>query len=204
MCLNPKEVVFKKTEESSQLLKSFYVQGHIDGKPIFRMFIDGGTTINLMLYSVFKKLGREDNKLVKTNMMLIGVGGNPMEAWGIISMELTIGSKSLATAFFVVEVQGNYSVIIGRGWIHANHCIPFALHQFLIKWIDNEIEVVHADASAYIALADALADWQHGSTQCLSRKDLTGYDFLSISKEGFMPVSIKPASKARLDSVVFQ
>jgi hypothetical protein len=157
-----------------------------------------------MLYSVFKKLGREDNKLVKTNMMLIGVGGNSMEAWGIISMELTIGSKSLATAFFVVEVQGNYSVIIGRGWIHANHCIPFALHQFLIKWIDNEIEVVHADASAYIALADALADWQHGSTQCLSRKDLTGYDFLSISKEGFMPVSIKPASKARLDSVVFQ
>jgi hypothetical protein len=29
-----------------------------------------------------------------------------MEAQGVISMELTIGSKLLATTFFVVEVQG--------------------------------------------------------------------------------------------------
>jgi hypothetical protein len=31
-------------------------------------------------------------------------GGNPMEARGVISMELAVGSKSLATTFFVVEV----------------------------------------------------------------------------------------------------
>jgi hypothetical protein len=44
----------------------------------------------------------------------VGGGGNPMEAKGVISMELTVGSKSLATAFFVVEVQDNYSVILGH------------------------------------------------------------------------------------------
>jgi hypothetical protein len=81
-----------------------------------------------------------------------------MEAWGVISMELTVGSKSLATAFFIVEMQGNYSVILGRDWIHANHCIPSTSHQFLIQWIDDKIEVVHADASAYIALANATTD----------------------------------------------
>jgi hypothetical protein len=63
---------------------------------------------------------------------------------------------------------------------------------------------VHADVSAYISLANATADWQHGSAQCLSGKDLTGYNFLGISKEGFMLVSVKPASKARLGNVVFQ
>jgi hypothetical protein len=36
-----------------------------------------------------------------------------MEAQGIISMELTIGSESLAIAFFIVEVQANSSVILG-------------------------------------------------------------------------------------------
>jgi hypothetical protein len=61
-----------------------------------------------------------------------GGGGNPMEARGAISMDLTIGSKSLATAFFIVDVQGNYSVILGCDWIHANCCIPSTLHQFLI------------------------------------------------------------------------
>jgi hypothetical protein len=60
------------------------------------------------------------------------------------------------------------------------------------------------DASAYIALDDATADWQHGGAQCLSGRDLTCYDFLSVSKEGFVPVSIKPASEAQLGNVVFQ
>jgi hypothetical protein len=55
-----------------------------------------------------------------------------MEARGVISMALTIGCKSLATAFFIVEVQGNYSIILSRDWIHANHCVPSTLHQFLI------------------------------------------------------------------------
>jgi hypothetical protein len=42
----------------------------------------------------------------------VGGGGNPMEARGVVSMEPTVGSKSLVTAFFVVNVQGNYSVIL--------------------------------------------------------------------------------------------
>jgi hypothetical protein len=31
-------------------------------------------SVNLMPYSVFKKLGREDDELVKTNLTLNGVG----------------------------------------------------------------------------------------------------------------------------------
>jgi hypothetical protein len=114
MCLDPKEDVFKKPEESSQHLKPLYIQGHINKKSISRMLIDGGTAINLMSYSVFKKLGREYDELLKTILTLNGVGGNPMEARGVVSIELTIGSKSLATAFFIIEVQNNYSVILGH------------------------------------------------------------------------------------------
>jgi hypothetical protein len=59
-------------------------------------------------------------------------------------------------------MQGNYSIVLGRDWIHANRCIPSTLHQFLIQWIDDAVEVIHTDASAYIALADATTDWLHG------------------------------------------
>jgi hypothetical protein len=61
------------------------------------MLIDGGVAINLMPYFIFKKFGREDDGLMKTNLMPNGVcvcgggGGNPMEAQGVVSMELTIG-----------------------------------------------------------------------------------------------------------------
>jgi hypothetical protein len=106
MCLSPKEVMFEKPKESSQHLKPLYIQGHIDGKPVSRMLIDGGAAINLMSDTVFKKLGREDNELVKTNLTLNGVGGggNPMEARGDLSMELIVGSKSVTTAFLLIKV----------------------------------------------------------------------------------------------------
>jgi hypothetical protein len=70
-------------------------------------------------------------------------------------MELTIGSKTLATSFFVAEVQGSYNLILGRDWIHANRCVPSSLHQFLIQWVGDDVEIVHADSSAYVAMADA-------------------------------------------------
>jgi hypothetical protein len=50
---------------------------------------------------------------VKTNLTLNGVGGNSVKARGVISMELTVGKKSLATVLLVVEVQGNYTLFLG-------------------------------------------------------------------------------------------
>jgi hypothetical protein len=75
MCLGPKEAVFEKHKESSQHLKSLYVRCHIDEKLISKMLIDGGAIVNPMSYSVFKNLGREDDELVKTNLMLKCMGG---------------------------------------------------------------------------------------------------------------------------------
>jgi hypothetical protein len=79
MCLDPKEVVFEKPEESSQHMKPLYVRGHIDGRPISGMLIDGGAVINLMPYSIFKKLGREDDELMRTNLTLNGMGGGQLD-----------------------------------------------------------------------------------------------------------------------------
>jgi hypothetical protein len=63
--------------------------------------------------------------------------------------------------------------------------------------------VVHADAPAYIALADATVDWQHGGPLMLVRKGSYRLRLLSVSKEGFQPVSVKSVFKAQLSDVVF-
>ena len=63
-------------------------------------------------------------------MTVSGIGGgDPIGAKGVASMELTIGSKMVAIAFFVYEVQGNFNLILGCDWIHANQCVPSSLHQ---------------------------------------------------------------------------
>ena len=113
-------------------------------------------------------------------------------------MELTVESKTLATAFFVAEVQGNYNVILGHDWVHANQCVPSTMHQFLIQWVDDEVEVIHADNSA----SDASVDWQHPNATCLMGHDLSEFDFLSATKNGFVPVSLKPIGGNRLQGMI--
>jgi hypothetical protein len=60
------------------------------------MLVDDGSVVNLIVYSVFKKLGREDGEVMKTNMTLNVLEGNPMQAKGVVSIELIVGSKSLS------------------------------------------------------------------------------------------------------------
>ena len=62
--------------------------------------------------------------------------------------------------------------------------------------------MVQADTSAYVALADASADWQHGVVQCLAGLDLSSYDYLSVTKDDFVPLSVQPASAARLSNMM--
>jgi hypothetical protein len=188
----PMDAIFQKPTDTDNHLKALYMKGHINGRPISRMLVDGGAIVNLMPYSLLKKLGGSNEELIRTNMTVSGVGGGePMGAKGVISMELTIGSKTLATAFFVAETKGNFTLILGRDWIHANKCVTSSLHQMLIQWVDDEVEVVHGDNSACVAVADSHSIGIHDDVKCLSGLDLSDYEFISCSNNGFIPVVIK-------------
>jgi hypothetical protein len=169
------------------------MRDHIDGIPIAKMLVDVGAAINFMPYSLYRKLGKQDNKLVKTNMTLSIVGiGRSIKAKGVLSVELTIGTKTLATAFFVADVEGNYSLILGKDWIHANQCIPSNLHQMLLQWVGDDVEQVHVDASACIAVADAPILWTYETATCLTRVDFSNYQSICIDRKGFTPVRLEP------------
>ena len=78
------------------------------------MLVDGDTSINLMPYTTFCKLGKGPRDLIETDMMLKDFGGNASKTRGAMNIELTIGSKTLLTTFFVIDEKGSYSLLLGR------------------------------------------------------------------------------------------
>jgi hypothetical protein len=188
----PKEANFQKPKTAENHLKALYMKGHINGKPISRMLVDGGAIINLMSYSLFKKLGGSDDELIKTNMTINGVGGGEMMgAKDVVFMELTVGSKTLATTIFVAEAQGNFSLLLGRDWIHANQCGPSTLHQFLIQWVGDEVEIVHGDTSACVAVAYSPTMDNLETLKCLTGLDLSNLRLIDSTKDGFATIVMK-------------
>ena len=86
-----------------------------------------------------------------------------------MNVELTIGSKTLLATFFVIDGKGSYSLLLGHDWIHANCCVPSAMHQCLIQWHGDDVELVHADDSVSIATID-LMYWELEDFECFSGK----------------------------------
>ena len=118
-------------------------------------------------------------------MMLKDFGGNASKTRGPMNVELTIGSKTLPTTFFI-DGKGSYSLLLGCDWIHANYCVPSTMHQCLIQWYGDDVELVHADDSVSIATADPMY-WELEDFECFSGKRWEG-GFIKINDESQQPI----------------
>jgi hypothetical protein len=136
-----------------------------------------------MPYSVLRRLGHSAEDLIKTNVALSDFNGQALEAQGVLNVDLTVGSKTIPTSFFIVSGKSTYTVLLGRDWIHANYCIPSMMHQSLIQWDGDEVEVVHADDSIDISLA-AMSVWDAEDQELILGISLEGCDCVEATKNG--------------------
>jgi len=185
LALDPMTAIFEKPfDDERQHLKALFVKGRVDGQPISKILIDGEAAINIMPYAVYRKLGKGDQDLTKSDMMLKDFEGNVSPDKGAICVELTIDSKSLPTMFFVISGKGAYNLLLGRDWIHANCCIPSTMHQCLVQWVDDKIEIVPGDSSYVIASSES--DTYEG-TRCISG-EVWEKDFLKVANYEIPPI----------------
>ena len=56
----------------------------------------------------------------------------------------------------MINSIANYNILLGREWIHVNWCVSPSLHQFLLFWKGNELEVVRAYKQHFMAVAGSM------------------------------------------------
>ncbi|KAH7839844.1 hypothetical protein Vadar_009567 [Vaccinium darrowii] len=145
-------VLFEKPDPlMTQHLRPLYVQGHLDGIPVNRILVDNGSAANLMLRFMLVKLGKGDQDLLPSSASISDFAGGITTAQGIIIMNLQVGTKTLTTPFFVVNSRSSYNLLLGRDWIHVCMAVPSTLHQCLIFWHGDDVEVVRADKRPFLA-----------------------------------------------------
>jgi hypothetical protein len=177
-------VIFEKPREKNyKYLKALYFKGYINGHPVKKMLVDTGAAVNIMSYSVLRQLERSADDLIKTNITLSDFNGQASEAQGVLNVDLTVGSKTVPTYFFIVSSKSTYIVLLGRDWIHANCYIPSTMHQCLIQWDGDEVEVVHADDSIEISLV-AMSVWDAEDQEPISGISWEGCDRVEATKNG--------------------
>ena len=102
LVLGPKSAIFEKPEKPEKHLKPLYIKGHIDGKPIGGMLVDGGAGVNVRPFTVFTKLGPKESELMMTNMGLSGFSGELSETKDVLLWSSQSEAKQCRLRFLLL------------------------------------------------------------------------------------------------------
>src|SRR4051812_7137148 len=100
----PRPVVFEKPREKSyKHLKALYLRGYINGQPVGKMLVDTGAAVNIMPYSMLRRLGHSNADLIKTNVTLSDFKAQQTGPQGFLRLDSTGVHKFPPTSFFTVK-----------------------------------------------------------------------------------------------------
>jgi hypothetical protein len=63
------------------------------------------------------------------------------------------------------------------------------------------VEVIRAGDSACVASVESSGDFQDREIRCLTGRDLSEFDYISIGHGSFVPVSVRPMIMTHLEHV---
>ncbi|GAV77282.1 hypothetical protein CFOL_v3_20753, partial [Cephalotus follicularis] len=136
----------------TKYLKPLYIKEFINRISINRILVDNGAAMNILSFNLLPKFGKNESRLLPTNVAVRGFSGKITKSNGVLPVQLKVGSYSKIATFFVVITNCSYNALLESDWIHSNWCIPSTLYQKLFLCNDDkQIEVIFADDETFVA-----------------------------------------------------
>ncbi|XP_061349587.1 uncharacterized protein LOC133294845 [Gastrolobium bilobum] len=126
------------------------IQAIIANWSVNRVFVDHGSSADILFLPCLKALGFTVNDLTPVAGELAGFNGTTTKPLGLINLRLSMGtpptSKSADIQFLVLDTQSAYNVILGRRMFaafEANVSHPHLAIKFVAR--DNKVATVRGD-----------------------------------------------------------
>jgi len=137
-CVEDQKVVFENPNGSMKShLKIVFIPARVDDIGINKVLVDGGAAINLMPQILLRKIGKLDTDLKPLNIVLSNYEGKVGHSLGAIQVNLIVGTITKPTLFIGVPSKANFSLLLGREWIHGVGAVPSSMHQKIVIWRED-------------------------------------------------------------------
>ncbi|KAF7807342.1 Retrotransposon, unclassified-like protein [Senna tora] len=127
--------------------RPLYVEAEIAGLKVRRAMVDGGSSVNIIPYSVLKKTNYPEHLMEKSVTSLGSFNGCAVKTMGAVTLNLKVGPFVTANKFYVIDSHPSYHILLGRPWIHSHDVVPSTLRQCVksnYKGRDIEIPATRA------------------------------------------------------------
>ena len=98
-CRPQKAIVKKPFVEMTRHIKPLYLRDYLNGRPVSKVLIDNGSTVNVMPLRMLKALGRRINDLIETEVVVSAFTGEVSKTLRMLPIDITIGRKTVLSAF---------------------------------------------------------------------------------------------------------
>nr|GEV45284.1 reverse transcriptase domain-containing protein [Tanacetum cinerariifolium] len=131
-----REITFPPLATSSGAEGPLVIEAEIGGHMIHRMYVDGGSSMEVLYEHCFNRLLPEvKNQMVPTTTSLTGFSGETIWPLGQLRLLVTIGDADHSTRawmnFMIVRSLSPYNGIIGRPTIKEIQAVPSTAHEML-------------------------------------------------------------------------
>ncbi|XP_074328326.1 uncharacterized protein LOC141666231 [Apium graveolens] len=104
---------------------------------VHRIFLDNGSSMNILYYTTYKKLGFPDSNMNFEDTHVYGFTGEVVRVIGSIRLPVILGkgtpSVSQMIEFKVLDQDFVHNVLVGRPWLQAFRVIT-SIHHLMIKF----------------------------------------------------------------------
>lgn len=94
-------------------------------------------------------LGKAQEDIIATDLGITAVTSEATRALRVFPLQITVGSKTSIIAFFVINANTSYKLLLGRHWIHSNMHMPSTLHPFLLFWNGDKVKMVKVKTNPF-------------------------------------------------------
>ncbi|XP_074299759.1 uncharacterized protein LOC141630920 [Silene latifolia] len=116
---------------------------------IRRIFVDGGSLVNLIILDVLKAIKINEDQINKTSSVLVGFSGETKNTLGEIYLHTYVEGVASYERFEVLDCLFSYNDILGRPLIHNVKVVPSTYHQCIkipTNWGVDGIKGEHKSA----------------------------------------------------------
>ncbi|GKB86407.1 reverse transcriptase domain-containing protein [Tanacetum coccineum] len=128
------------------------IKANIRGTVIHRVYVDGGSSTEIMYEHCFQQLTNKAKALIRSpTSPLVGFAGQVLWPLGVITIPLTLfdyhrrGSKTVTTDFLIVRAPLPYNGILGRPGMRQLGAIASTIHPLLKFSTPTGVAIVRGD-----------------------------------------------------------
>ncbi|KAM1202889.1 hypothetical protein ACFX2J_018778 [Malus domestica] len=113
-----KETLVELLPHSSSInllhLKTLYVTAHIERYPVSKIFVNCGTTVNIMPVAFTKTLHRSKDELIPSGVTMSSFVSDKSQTKGVLLLEVNITGCNHMIALFIVDSKTEYNALLGH------------------------------------------------------------------------------------------